>query len=80
MDRIRHRRGGGDGGGVQVVTLTPGTFVRLIGHRAGNHAKPGRVVAVKGDKVLVRPGGHGHDEWVEARFVRYWKAKNEASR
>jgi len=58
------------------MTLTPGCFVRLYGHRSHGHAKVARVLEVYDKTVLVRPGGHKQDEIVEKRFVRYWKAGN----
>jgi len=58
------------------MTLTPGCFVRVYGHRSHGHAKVAKVVAVNGDKVTLRPGGHKKDEVVDIRHVRYWKAGN----
>lgn len=60
------------------MNLRAGDLVRLIGNRAGRHAKPAVVKSVSADQVLVVPFGHKQSEWVDARHVKPWKSKNAA--
>jgi len=40
----------------------------------GKHMTPAILVSLDGDRAIVRPIGHGHDEVLERSQVRVWKS------